>query len=115
MWDEGDPYEAYIGRWSRLVAPRFLDWLAVPPGERWLDLGCGTGALWAASLVRCAPVSVVGVEPSDGFRAAAAARFGGRAELLAGTASAIPLPAGSVDVSVSGLVLNFVPDESAAL
>jgi len=26
-WQAGDRYEAYMGRWSRQVAPRFLDWL----------------------------------------------------------------------------------------
>ena len=41
-WDSGDAYEPYVGRWSRLVAPEFLEWLAVPPGGRWLDVGCGT-------------------------------------------------------------------------
>jgi SAM-dependent methyltransferase len=115
MWAQGDSYEAYIGRWSRAVAPLFLDWLAIPAGRRWLDLGCGTGALSTAILDRCAPASVVGVEPSDGFRATAAERLGARVELLAGNAGAIPLTAGAVDVAVSGLVLNFVPDEGAAL
>ena len=41
-WERGDPYEQYIGRWSRQVAPRFLSWLGVPTGRRWLDVGCGT-------------------------------------------------------------------------
>jgi 2-polyprenyl-3-methyl-5-hydroxy-6-metoxy-1,4-benzoquinol methylase len=44
-WTSGDAYEPYVGRWSRLVAREFLEWLAVPPGGRWLDVGCGTGAL----------------------------------------------------------------------
>jgi hypothetical protein len=26
-WSSGSAYESYIGRWSRLVAPEFLDWL----------------------------------------------------------------------------------------
>ena len=44
-WASGAGYEAYVGRWSRPVAARFVRWLAVPPGRRWLDVGCGTGAL----------------------------------------------------------------------
>lgn len=31
-WVIGDSYEPYIGRWSRLVAPRFLEWLALAVG-----------------------------------------------------------------------------------
>ena len=113
-WQSGNPYEQYVGRWSRQVAPRFLQWLAVAPGRRWLDLGCGTGALSAAVLAHAAPASV-GVEPSDGFRATAQHNLGGRVQLHAGDASSLPLGDGSVDVVVSALVLNFVPDPRVAL
>lgn len=54
-WERGSPYEQYVGRWSRAVAPLFLSWRGIPPGRRWLDPGCGTGALCAAILDRCSP------------------------------------------------------------
>jgi len=28
-WNSGDPYEYFMGRWSKLVAPVFLQWLNV--------------------------------------------------------------------------------------
>ena len=28
-WERGSPYERYVGRWSREVAPLFLSWLDV--------------------------------------------------------------------------------------
>lgn len=114
-WERGDPYERYVGRWSRRVAPRFLAWLDVPAGRHWLDLGCGTGALCAAILDQCTPASVVGVEPSEGFLKTAQQRLADRAQLRQGTATAIPLDDASVDAVVSGLVLNFVPEPRAAL
>ncbi len=114
-WERGDPYERYVGRWSRLVAPVFLAWLSIPAGRRWLDVGCGSGALCAAILDQCVPSLVVGVEPSDGFRQTARENLGGRAVLHGGSATGIPLDDASVDVVVSGLVLNFVPDPRAAL
>jgi SAM-dependent methyltransferase len=114
-WQRGEPYEAYVGRWSRRVAPLFLDWLGVPPGRHWLDVGCGTGALCAAIIDRCAPASVTGVEPSEGFLARAHANLRDLAVLVQGTATAIPLADASVDAVVSGLVLNFVADPSVAL
>jgi SAM-dependent methyltransferase len=114
-WERGSPYEHYVGRWSRSVAPLFISWLNIPPGRSWLDVGCGTGALCAAILDRGSPSSVVGVEPSDGFLATAKQNLAGRATLHRGTASAIPLDDASIDVVVSGLVLNFVPDQPAAL
>jgi len=114
-WELGSPYERYVGRWSRVVAPRFLAWLQVRDGLRWLDVGCGTGALCAAIADGCAPAALTGVEPSEGFLQAAAANLRGRARLQAGSASSIALDGASVDVVVSGLVLNFVPDLEAAL
>lgn len=114
-WDRGDPYEQYVGRWSRQVAPLFLNWMRVPAGRRWLDVGCGTGALCAAILDACTPASVAGVEPSDGFLDSARRQLAGRASVQRGSATAIPLADASVDVVVSGLVLNFVAEPAGAL
>jgi SAM-dependent methyltransferase len=114
-WQQGAPYERYIGRWSRRIAPLFLSWLEVPAGYRWLDVGCGTGALCAAILERCRPASVTGVEPSAGFLETAREALGERVAFHQGSALALPLASASVDVVVSGLVLNFVPDARAAL
>ncbi len=114
-WERGDPYEQYVGRWSRQVAPHFLSWLNIPDQRRWLDVGCGTGALSAAILDRCSPASVVGVEPSEGFLQKAKEQLGARVQLLRGNASEIALGDAAVDATVSGLVLNFVPDGRAAL
>jgi SAM-dependent methyltransferase len=115
-WQAGDRYEAYMGRWSRLVAPRFLDWLGAPGGMDWLDVGCGTGALAATILARCTPRSLTAIDPSEGFVAAArAALTDPCVELQVGDAQALPLGDASKDVVVSGLALNFVPDMHRAL
>ena len=115
-WTGGDSYESYVGRWSRGVAVEFIDWLDAAPGGSWLDLGCGTGALTTAILERADPAAVVGIDPSASFidhaRAATPDRH---AVFLTGDALALPLAAGSADVVVSGLVLNFIPDPAAAL
>lgn len=114
-WERGDPYEQYVGRWSRQLAPRFLSWLNLAPGLRWLDIGCGTGALSAAVLDRCSPALVVAVEPSEGFLEKAREALAGKAQVQRGRAEAIPLSDAAVDATVSGLVLNFVPNLAAAL
>jgi SAM-dependent methyltransferase len=114
-WERGDPYERYVGRWSRRIAPPFLAWLALPAGLRWLDVGCGTGALCAAILEHCSPASLAGVEPSEGFLDSARKNLAGRAALHQGKADSLPLEDGAIDVVASGLVLNFVPDPRAAL
>lgn len=115
QWQHGRAYERYVGRWSREVAPRFVEWLAVAPQRRWLDVGCGTGALCEAILRGAAPTSVDGVEPSPGFLETAVDRLGGRVTFHRGDASALPVDDDSMDAVVSGLVLNFVPDVDAAL
>lgn len=114
-WERGNPYEQYVGRWSRRVAPAFLSWLRIPAGRRWLDVGCGTGALCAAIVDHGSPSSVSGVEPSEGFLKTAKENLAGRAVLHLGSATEIPLDDAAVDVVVSGLVLNFIPDQRAAL
>jgi SAM-dependent methyltransferase len=115
-WDAGDAYDRYMGRWSRLIAPRFLDWLGAGAGASWVDVGCGTGALSGAIVERCAPRSLVGIEPSAGFVAVARAQVSDPVvRFEQGDARALPLADGSVDIYVSGLVLNFVPDPKAAL
>ncbi|MGH3478719.1 MAG: class I SAM-dependent methyltransferase [Nocardioidaceae bacterium] len=115
-WEAGDAYEAYVGRWSRPVAVAFLQWLGLPAHLRWLDVGCGTGALTAAVLEEAEPAEVVGVDPSAGFLAAAGARVRDvRATFRAGDARSLPLPDGQFDAVVSGLALNFVPDPRRAV
>ena len=115
-WAGGDDYERWIGRWSRPVGAEFLAWLGVPPGRRWLDLGCGTGALTETILANAAPAAVIGEDPSESFISHARVRVPDpRASFAEGRADAIPLADGSVDAAVAGLVLNFVPDLAAGL
>lgn len=116
VWSAGDLYEPYVGRWSRLVARAFLQWLAVPKGKDWLDVGCGTGALTQAILDHGKPRSVRGVDPSPGFIEYAKSRVtGGRRSFEVGDAQSLPLDADAVDAAVTGLVLNFVPEPQRAL
>jgi SAM-dependent methyltransferase len=111
-----DAYERYIGRWGRQVADQFVSWLAVPLGQHWLDVGCGTGALSQVILKRSAPASVTGVDPVEAFIARASATLTDpRASFRLGSAADTGLPDGAADVVVAGLVLNFVPDVGAAL
>lgn len=116
IWASGSPYEAYVGRWSRLVAQEFLPWLAVASGSRWLDTGCGTGALSEAILREAGPAEVVGTDPSEGFIAYAREHVSDeRATFAVADARALPFADDRFDAVVSGLVLNFIPGPERAL
>ncbi len=115
-WGVGDAYEQYVGRWSRHIAPEFFRWIAAPQNALWADIGCGTGALTASILSICEPISVVGIDRSAGFISAAQHSISDpRAQFESGDATSLPWKAAKFDVSVSGLVLNFVPNHQAML
>lgn len=117
VWEAGDRYEPYVGRWSRLVAREFVDWLSVGSGRDWLDVGCGTGALTRTVLERCEPATVKGVDASPGFVDYARSRVArdGVVSFECADARSLPVPDASVDAAISGLVLNFVPEPARAV
>jgi ubiquinone/menaquinone biosynthesis C-methylase UbiE len=111
----GDLYDPYVGRWSRLAAKDFLQWLALPAQLDWLDVGCGTGALTQTILQQAQPRSVKGIDPSVGFVDFAKAHVGDpKVTFDVGDAQSLPVESGRFDVAASGLVLNFVPKASLA-
>lgn len=110
-FDDGTAYERYMGKWSQLAGETFLDWLAPKPGLRWLDVGCGNGAFTELLVERCAPVSVQGIDPSEGQLAYARTRPASRvAQFHQGDAMALPFPDNTFDVAVMPLVIFFVPE-----
>lgn len=115
-WTSGNPYERFMGRWSILVARKFLEWLAVPPDRRWLDVGCGTGSLTKQILELSQPVDILSIDSSLDFISYAhqtitdpAVRFD------VGNVFALDIDSSSIDAVVSGLMLNFVPQHEEAI
>ncbi|MGH9230969.1 MAG: class I SAM-dependent methyltransferase [Acidimicrobiales bacterium] len=115
-WDSGEAYEAYCGRWSRVVAREFVRTLPIGPRCSWLDVGCGTGALTEAVLTLANPTAVCSIDPSEAHVEHARRLIADRrATFEVGEAQAIPRDDKVFDAVVSGLVLNFVPDVAVAL
>jgi SAM-dependent methyltransferase len=110
VWASGDSYEAYVGRWSRLVAQEFLRWLALSENRRWLDVGSGTGILTRTILAMANPKKIKGIDRSEGFVEFARQQVNHPTiEFEVGDAQALPIESETYDAAVSGLVLNFVP------
>ncbi|MDE1852227.1 MAG: class I SAM-dependent methyltransferase [Thaumarchaeota archaeon] len=116
-WDRADGYEPFVGRWSALVAPRFLLWTGAKKGGDFLDVGCGTGAL-SQAIVDYGARRVEGVDTSEAYLQRARVRTKGSAATASfqlGDATSLRFPDGTFDTVVSGLVLNFIPDASIAM
>jgi len=115
-WTAGQSYEHYMGRWSRMVAGKFLTWLDAPTNADWLELGCGTGALTSTVLRQCSPRSILATDASEDFIAhTRQALVDPRLDFRTASAEALPADDASVDVVTSGLVFNFVHERPAAL
>lgn len=96
-----------MGRWSARLAPVFLDFVALAPGGRVLDVGCGTGVLSRAIRARCADVAVAGIDPAEDLVAHARAQMGEDAlGFQVGDALALPFRDASFDGCLSLLILQ---------
>ena len=58
-------YEHFMGRWSERLAKPFLEFAGVAPGDRVLDVGCGTGTLSLALAEHGA--KVIGLDASESY------------------------------------------------
>ncbi|MEM9905335.1 MAG: methyltransferase domain-containing protein [Cyanobacteria bacterium P01_D01_bin.44] len=107
-------YHAFIGRWSQLVARKFLAWLNVGPNRSWLDVGCGTGALTTEILALASPQRIWGLDPSE-ERINYAQKACPKAQFEVSNAESLPKDWCDFDVVVSGLALNVMPNPAQAL
>jgi len=116
IFDDGAAYERVMGRWSQLAGATFLDWLELPTGLRWLDVGCGNGAFSELLMARCSTSTLHGIDPSESQIAFARTREAIKhANIRAGDAQSLPFNDGSFDVSIMALVIAFVPDPPKAV
>jgi SAM-dependent methyltransferase len=115
-WTSGADYDQWMGRWSRLLAHEFLNWLNLPPNLRWLDVCCGSGVLTETIVDHFAPARVAGLDASSQqIQFAREHRARPAVSFETGDAMALPFADASFDVAVCGLGLNFVPDPERAL
>ena len=115
-FDDSAAYERAMGRWSRAVAPIFLQWLAPPASARWLDVGCGTGVLAHTLLELSSPARVIGIDP-EVAQIAQASRgpAAGRAAFQVADACRLPFADASFDIAAAALALNFIAERSQAM
>jgi ubiquinone/menaquinone biosynthesis C-methylase UbiE len=109
-------YERSMGRWSQRLAAGFAAFAGLAPGERVLDVGCGTGSLLFHLADAAERPVVTGIDASPIYVAAAQARRGARAvDIQEGDACALAFPDASFDRVLTQLVLQFIPDAARAV
>jgi ubiquinone/menaquinone biosynthesis C-methylase UbiE len=115
MFEVGEAYESMMGRWSRQLAPRFIDFVGVRDADSVLDVGCGTGSL-AATLARVTKASkIVGIDPSNGFiEYARAQNTDPRVIFEVGDAQQLPYPNACFDRCMALLAVDYFPDARKA-
>jgi SAM-dependent methyltransferase len=106
-------YDSFMGRYSKLLAPRFLEFARID-GGRIVDVGCGPGALTSVLVEHFGEDVVVAADPSEPFVEAARARHPGiRVELA--PAENLPFDEREFDASLAQLVVHFMADPVAGL
>ena len=111
VYSDGDAYELYMGQWSRASCGDIIDWLGCADGGRWLDVGCGTGALCEVILNHGAPKEYVGVDVAEAQLDFSRSKFpDGRARFQVDDALALSFDENVFDAAVSAYLINFFPE-----
>jgi len=109
-------YEQLMGRWSKQLAPLFINFAGLSDGERILDVGCGTGSLTFA-LPKAANVQeVAAIDFSPVFvEEANRLNTDPRIHIQQGDATSLSFPDAYFDRALALLVLHFVPEADRAI
>lgn len=109
-------YDQIMGRWSRRLAPLFIDFSGLADGEKILEVGCGTGSLTFALAEAGALRQITAIDFSPVFVQAARGRnTDPRISILQADACDLPFDDGEFDRALALLVLHFVPDAGKAI
>ena len=113
---DADSYEQIMGRWSRRLAPLFVEHAGAAAGERLLEVGCGTGSL-TFTLARTVDFAeLTAIDYAQVYVDAARARnVDPRVRIEQGDAAKLGFPDARFDRALSLLVLHFVADPAGAV
>lgn len=109
QWDNTQGYDLYVGRWSKLISQDFVEWLNPKANLKWLEIGCGTGALTSIIVDKCSPAYLLAVDKSDSYLAKAKESIDSKNVSFSNVdLNTYPLNEEFNHIT-SGLVLNFIP------
>jgi SAM-dependent methyltransferase len=116
MFEIPEAYERQMGRWSRQLAPLFIEFAGVEEGDSVLDVGCGTGSLTMTISRLTKAAKIVGIDASKSFIKYAGAHCADpRVTFVTGDAQHLAYPDVSFDRCLSLLAINQIPDTPKAV
>jgi ubiquinone/menaquinone biosynthesis C-methylase UbiE len=102
-------YERLMGRWSRRLAPLFIEHAGIADGDEVIEVGCGTGSLTFTLPQKAMLARLTAIDHSDIYLAAAMAKNrDSRIRFEQGDSCALPFPDARFDRALSMLVLPSV-------
>ena len=112
----GDGYELQMGRWSRRLAPKLIEFASIKNADCVLDVGCGTGSLTSALALNHDILGICGIDFSDAYiEHAKQKNSSSRIRFQVGDACAMPFANGKFDHTLSMLVVQFIPQPERAI
>jgi ubiquinone/menaquinone biosynthesis C-methylase UbiE len=115
MFEVAEAYEASMGRFSRQLAPLFVQFAGVSDGDVVLDVGCGTGALTSTLVSMTRAAKIVGIDASAGFIQAARNQITDpRVTIELGDAQNLPYGSATFDRCFALLIVDYIPDAPRA-
>jgi len=112
---DGGGYELQMGRWSRRLAPKFVEFADLKHADCVLDVGCGTGSLTSVLAQNPGIREIHGIDFSAPYIEYAKQTSGSRVQYQVGDACALPFADGKFDYSLSMLVVQFIPQPEKAV
>jgi ubiquinone/menaquinone biosynthesis C-methylase UbiE len=112
MFESDTAYDAFMGRYSRRLAPVFADFAGLAAGSSVADVGAGTGALASELVAR--GLQVAAADPSPQFVDAIRERLP-QVDAHVAPAEELPWNDESFDASLAQLVVAFMRDASAGV
>lgn len=112
MFESDSAYDAFMGRYSRRLAPVFADFAELADGSSVADVGAGTGALTGELAAR--GLRVAAADPSPQFVDAIRAHLP-EADVHVAPAEELPWADERFDASLAQLVVAFMSDANAGV